>query len=64
MKIFWRSVSLVAVLFAATAGGIHAAQPGGGDPAAGFPGKPIRIVVGFTPGGGSPRIALPAYSTA
>lgn len=51
MKIFWRSVSLVAGLFAATTGGIHAAQPAGGDPAAGFPGKPIRIVVGFTPGG-------------
>src|ERR1700686_3172100 len=51
MKIFWRSVSLVAVLFTATAGGIPAAQPAGGDPAAGFPAKPIRVVVGFTPGG-------------
>ena len=51
MKIFWRSVSLVAVLFTAMSDGIGAAQPAGGDPAAGFPGKPIRIVVGFTPGG-------------
>lgn len=51
MKIFWRSVSLVAVLFTAMSDEIGAAQPAGGDPAAGFPGKPIRIVVGFTPGG-------------
>src|SRR5450759_1444784 len=51
MKIFWRSVSLVAVLFTAMSDEIGAAQPAGGDPAAGFPGKPVRIVVGFTPGG-------------
>jgi tripartite-type tricarboxylate transporter receptor subunit TctC len=52
MKIFWRSVSLIAVLFGAMSDGIGAAQQAGGDPAAGFPTKPIRIVVGFTPGGG------------
>jgi len=51
MKNFCRCISLVAVLFAATTGGIHAAQPAGGDPAAGFPAKPVRIVIGFTPGG-------------
>ena len=51
MKNSCRSISLVAVLFAATAGGIHAAQPAVGDPAAGFPVKPVRIVIGFTPGG-------------
>ncbi len=51
MTILLRSVSLAAVLFAAMTGGIHAAQSAGGDPAAGFPAKPIRIVVGFTPGG-------------
>ena len=51
MKNLCRKASLAATLCAATAGGIHAAQPAGGDPAAGFPAKPIRIVVGFTPGG-------------
>ncbi len=50
MKKISRSVSLVAVLFAAVAGANYAAQPVGGDPAD-FPGKPVRIVVGFTPGG-------------
>jgi tripartite-type tricarboxylate transporter receptor subunit TctC len=49
---FWRSVSLFAALFAAMRGGVYAAQPAEGDAAASFPHKPIRIVVGFTPGGG------------
>jgi tripartite-type tricarboxylate transporter receptor subunit TctC len=40
-------VALLAVMAAG-----HAAQPAAGGPAADFPGRPIRIVVGFTPGGG------------
>ena len=51
MKNSCRSISLIAVLFAATTVGTHAAQPAGGDPAEGFPVKPVRIVIGFTPGG-------------
>lgn len=39
------------LLCIAAAGGGYAAQPAGDAASAGFPNRPIRIVVGFTPGG-------------
>lgn len=51
MKIFRSSVACAAVSIAAIASGVHAAAPADSDAAAGFPGRPIRIVIGFTPGG-------------
>jgi len=51
MQWFRRVVAAPAALLAAMAAG-HAARPTDGAAAADFPGKPIRIVVGFTPGGG------------
>jgi tripartite-type tricarboxylate transporter receptor subunit TctC len=48
MSISWQYLS-GALLSAAMAGGLHAAQLAG--PADSYPGKPIRIVVGFTAGG-------------
>jgi tripartite-type tricarboxylate transporter receptor subunit TctC len=51
MQWFRRVVAAPAALLAAMAAG-HAARPADGAAAADFPGKPIRIVVGFTPGGG------------
>ncbi len=51
MQSLRRVVAAPAVLLAAMAAG-HAARPADGAAAADFPDKPIRIVVGFTPGGG------------
>ena len=45
------SVACIAALLAATASGSHAAPLAESDAAAGFPARPIRVVVGFTPGG-------------
>ena len=51
MKIIWSGVTCVVAMLAASAGEVRAASLAGNDGAAGFPGRPIRIVVGFTPGG-------------
>jgi tripartite-type tricarboxylate transporter receptor subunit TctC len=51
MRTCWSSVACAAVSIVAIANGAHAAAPADSDAAAGFPGRPIRIVVGFTPGG-------------
>ena len=57
MPAFWSALFSAVVLCGALAGGGYAAQPAGGDPAADFPGRPIRIVVPSTPGGGSDVLA-------
>lgn len=50
MKTLRSCIVRVALLYIAAAGGGYAAQPAD-DRSAGFPSRPIRIVVGFTPGG-------------
>jgi tripartite-type tricarboxylate transporter receptor subunit TctC len=50
MKIFRIPIVSIAALLAAATCAAHAQQ--GGDAAAEYPAKPIRILVGFTPGGG------------
>lgn len=51
MRIFRSGVVCAVVSFVAMAGGVQAAGTADSDAAGGFPGRPIRIVVGFTPGG-------------
>jgi len=51
MKTIWSRVICIAILLAVVAGEINAASPADRDAATGFPGRPIRIVIGFTPGG-------------
>jgi tripartite-type tricarboxylate transporter receptor subunit TctC len=43
---------VAAFALASAAGCALAQQPKGGDPAAAYPGRPVHIAVGFTPGGG------------
>ena len=51
MRAFPKASLYALALCVAMMGGVCAAQPAADDAAAKFPGRPIRMVVGFTPGG-------------
>ena len=51
MRALKKSLLHILALCAATTGGAYAAQRAPDDTAANFPQRPVRIVVGFTPGG-------------